>query len=86
MFSGYGGEIIYRPFFANYAIGAEIWDVRQRDYDMLFSNLDYKIVTGHLNYYYTFPTSQVTFALKGEDSWQAIPVLILIFQDDSKLD
>jgi hypothetical protein len=65
MFSGYGGEIIYRPFFANYAIGAEIWDVRQRDYDMLFSNLDYKIVTGHLNYYYTFPTSQVTFALKG---------------------
>lgn len=65
MFSGYGGEIIYRPFFSNYAIGAELWDVRQRDYKMLFSHLDYQIVTGHLNYYYTFPNSQVTFALKG---------------------
>ena len=65
MFAGVGGEILYRPFYSNYAIGAELWDVRQRDYKMLFSHLDYQIVTGHLNYYYTFPNSQVTFALKG---------------------
>lgn len=65
MFSGYGAEIIYRPFYSNYALGAELWDVKQRDYDMLFATRDYSIVTGHINYYYTFPKSQVTFALKG---------------------
>lgn len=65
MFSGYGGEIIYRPFFRNFAIGAELWQVKQRAYKMLFSNLDYEILTGHLNYYYTFPKSKVTFAIKG---------------------
>lgn len=64
MFAGFGAEIMYRPFYSNYAIGAELWDVKQRDYEMLFSNRDYQVVTGHLNYFYTFPESKVTFAVK----------------------
>lgn len=65
MFAGYGSEILYRPFYSNFAVGAELWEVTQRDYDMMFSNRDYKTVTGHINFFYTFPKSQVTVALKG---------------------
>lgn len=64
MFGGYGGEVMYRPFNKNYAISLEAWDVKQRDYEMLFNFLDYRIVTGHLNFFYTEPTSNVTLAIK----------------------
>ena len=52
MFGGYGGEILYRPFKSNYAIGLEAWDVKQRDYDMLFDLLDYETTVGHASLYY----------------------------------
>jgi hypothetical protein len=67
MFAGYGGEVLYRPFYSNLAIGAELWKVYKRDFDMRFS-LDkrgYETTTGHINIYYTEPRSQVTIALKG---------------------
>jgi hypothetical protein len=65
MFGGVGGEILYRPFKKNYAIGAEIWAVQQRDYDQMFSFLDYKTTTGHIGFYYEEPNSQVLIYLKG---------------------
>ena len=65
MFGGVGGEVLYRPFAKNYAIGAEIWRVKQREYNMLFSFRNYETTTGHINLYYTEPRSQVTVALKG---------------------
>ena len=65
MFGGLGGEILYRPFSKNYGIGAELWRVKQRDYDMLFSFRDYMTTTGHINLYVIEPRSQVQFALKG---------------------
>ena len=65
MFGGFGGEVLYRPFNQNFGIGAEIWRVRQRAYDMLFSFRDYETTTGHINAYYTDPYSKVTVALKG---------------------
>lgn len=65
MFGGFGGEILYRPFTKNYGIGLEIWRVKQREYDMLFSFRDYETTTGHINLFYTEPRSQVTIALKG---------------------
>jgi len=65
MFGAIGGEILYRPFYANYAIGAELWLAKQRAYDQMFDFLDYETVTGHINFYYKEPRSQVTFALKG---------------------
>jgi len=65
MFAGIGGEILYRPFKGSLAIGAELWRVKQRDYDMTFDFLDYQTTTGHINIFYTEPRSQVTLAMKG---------------------
>jgi hypothetical protein len=67
MFAGYGGEILYRPFYSDFAFGVEAWKVYKRDFDMRFS-LDkrrYETKTGHINLYYTEPRSKVTIALKG---------------------
>lgn len=65
MFGGFGGEVLYRPFYKNYAIGAELWRVQQRDYDQRFSFRDYKTTTGHINFYYTEPRTNIVFRLKG---------------------
>jgi len=65
MFGGIGGEILYRPFYQNYALGLELWRVKQREYNMTFDFLDYEITTGHLNFYYRHSGSQVLFAMKG---------------------
>jgi hypothetical protein len=52
MFNGYGFEYLYFEQEKNYAIGIEVFDVRKRDYKMRFGTLDYKNITGHLNFYY----------------------------------
>ena len=65
MFGGIGGEVLYRPFTKTWGIGAELWQVQQRDYDQLFKFRDYKTVTGHINLYYEEPRSQILFAVKG---------------------
>ena len=64
MFGGIGGEVLYRPMDKSYGIGAEIWSVRQRGYDMDFQFLDYRTETGHINFYYKEPYSNITFAVK----------------------
>ena len=65
MFSGYGGEILYKPFNKNFGVGAEIWKVRQRSYRQLFGSLDYTTLTGHINFYYREPLTRVLFHVKG---------------------
>lgn len=65
MFSGAGGEILYKPFDENYAIGLEAWAVTQRDYDQMFSHRKYSTTTGHISLYYKEPITNVTFRLKG---------------------
>jgi len=65
MFGAIGGEVLYRPFSKNYAIGAELWHAKQRDYDMKFSFRDYQTNTGHINFYYKEPRSNVLIAIKG---------------------
>ena len=52
MYAGVGGEFLYTPFKEKYAIGAEIYKVKQRDYDQRFSFKDYETETGHINFYY----------------------------------
>ena len=52
MFSGYGIEYLYFDIEKNYAIGAEVFKVKKRDYDLRFGSLDYENVSGHLNMYY----------------------------------
>ena len=52
MFNGAGFEYLYFKQDSNYAVGFEIFDVKKRDYMMLFGTLDYRNITGHLNFYY----------------------------------
>jgi len=65
MFGGYGGEILYRPFNKNYGFGFDVWDVKQREYKMGLKFRDYRIVTGHLNFFYKEPRTKVILSLKG---------------------
>ncbi len=52
MFNGAGFEYLYFKQDSNYAVGFEIFDVKKRDYMMRFGTLDYRNITGHLNFYY----------------------------------
>ena len=65
MFGAAGGEILWKPFFKNYAVGVEAWSAKQRSYDMLFDFNDYATETGFVNFYFKEPRSQILFTLKG---------------------
>ena len=65
MFGGIGAEILWKPFNHNFGIGAEIFRVKQRDYDMKLNFNDYMTTTGFINFHYIEPRTQVIFALKG---------------------
>ncbi|WP_051330672.1 YjbH domain-containing protein [Niveispirillum irakense] len=52
MFGGVGGEVLYRPFGRNWAVGADLNWVRQRDYNQWFDFRNYDTLTGHLTGYY----------------------------------
>ena len=52
MFSGYGFEYLYFRGNTNYALGFELFDVQKRDYEWGLGTLDYKNVTGSINFYY----------------------------------
>jgi hypothetical protein len=65
MFNGFGFEMLYKPFYKDFGIGIEAWNVQQRGFDQLFETLDYKTITGHLTFYYQEPNSNILFKLKG---------------------
>lgn len=65
MFAGAGGEFLYRPFNSNISIGAELWRVKQREYDIRFKTRDYSTTTGHINLYYRHAPSKVLVTLRG---------------------
>jgi hypothetical protein len=65
MFSGFGGEFLYRPFNKNFGVGIEAWRAYQRDYDQLFGTRDYNTNTGHISLYYQEPRSNILFKFKG---------------------
>ena len=56
-YAGIGGEILYRPFGKNWAIGADGWQAFKRDpYSELNQSLAVDhLFTGHLNGWYRFP-------------------------------
>ncbi len=64
MFGGVGGEVLYRPYDANWAIGAEVTYARQRDYDQRFSFRDYDVVTGHVTGFYHLESLEVDATIK----------------------
>jgi hypothetical protein len=52
MYGGIGGEFIYRPVDSNWAIGADINYVAQRDYSSEWNFFDYRVATGHVNLFW----------------------------------
>lgn len=65
MFSGFGGEILYRPYDKNYGIGIDAWEVYQREYNQMFGLQEYRTLTGHLSFYFQEPKTNILFILKG---------------------
>lgn len=52
MYAGAGGEILYRPFDSDLAVGLDLNWVRQRAFDQGFGLRDYSTWTGHLTGYW----------------------------------
>jgi hypothetical protein len=61
MFAGIGGEVLYRPEGERWAMGVDLYGVRQRDFDRLFGLQNYQTVTGHLSFYYQSPWHELNF-------------------------
>lgn len=55
MFAGAGSSVLYRPLNSNWAFGADINWVKQRDFDNAFELRDYKVWTGHVSAYWQTP-------------------------------
>jgi hypothetical protein len=64
MFAGGGGEILWRPQGARWALGADIYQVWQRDFDRLFGVQHYRQTTGHVSLYYDSPWYDLNFQLR----------------------
>lgn len=52
MYAGVGGELLYRPFKGNVALGFDVNHVKQRAFEQDFSLRDYKVTTGHATVYW----------------------------------
>ena len=55
MFAGFGAQVLWRPEGGRWALGADIYDVWQRDFDRLFGWQNYHVLTGHMSIYYQSP-------------------------------
>ncbi|HEX3652682.1 MAG TPA: YjbH domain-containing protein [Rhizomicrobium sp.] len=65
MFAGAGAEVLWRPNGQRWAIGGDVYQVWQRNFDRLFGLQDYKVVTGHVNIYYESPWYGLNFQVHG---------------------
>jgi hypothetical protein len=64
MFAGVGGEVLYRPDGARWAIGADVYEVWQRNFDRLFGLQNYRATTGHVSLYWASPFYDLDFQLR----------------------
>jgi hypothetical protein len=64
MFAGAGGEILWRPEGARWALDADVYQVWQRDFDRLFGLQHYHQTTGHVSLYYDSPWYDLNFELR----------------------
>lgn len=55
MYAGVGSEVLYRPYGKDWALGADINYVRQRDWNNTLKLADYSVATGHLTGYWQLP-------------------------------
>lgn len=63
MFAGAGVEALYRPYGERWALGGNLYKVRQRDYDQLFALRTYETATGHVDLHYRLPFYNIQASL-----------------------
>lgn len=63
MFTGAGGEILWRPEGQRWALSFDGYEVWRRNYDRLFGLQPYHVFTGHVNLYYASPWYGLNFQL-----------------------
>jgi hypothetical protein len=64
MFAGVGGEILWRPEGQRWALGADLYEVKQRAFNRLFGFQPYSQTTGHITLYYDSPWYNLDFKLR----------------------
>lgn len=64
MFAGVGGEILWWPNTERWALGADLYEVKQRGFDRLFDLQPYHVTTGHVSLYYQSPWYDLNFQLR----------------------
>jgi hypothetical protein len=64
MFAGVGGEVLWRPEGARWALGADLFEVWQRNFDRLFGLQPYHVTTGLISLYYASPWYDLNFAVR----------------------
>lgn len=63
MFAGTGAEWLYRPFGSRFALGLDVNQVWQRNFDQHFGLRDYSTLTGHATLYWDTGWNRVQFNL-----------------------
>ncbi|MEI9991448.1 MAG: YjbH domain-containing protein [Rhizomicrobium sp.] len=65
MFAGAGAQALWRPDGGRIALGVDVYQVWQRDFDELYGLQKYHILTGHVSVYYNSPWYGLNFAVHG---------------------
>jgi hypothetical protein len=63
MFMGAGGQLLWRPEDSRFAVGADLYEVWQRNFDRLFAPQNYHVLTGHVTVYYESPWNGINVAV-----------------------
>ena len=63
MFAGFGGEILWRPEGARWALGVDLYGLQQRNFDRFLGLQNYRALTGHVALYYASPWYDLNFKL-----------------------
>ena len=64
MYAGAGGELLYRPYDSNFAIGVDLSWVRQRNFEGYFGFQKYNVLTGHITASYNFKEPNITATVR----------------------
>lgn len=64
MFAGVGGEVLWRPENQRWALGGDLYEVQQRNFDRLFGLQSYRVLTGHISVYYASPWYGLNFIVR----------------------
>ncbi len=64
MYAGVGGEVLWRPQGQRWAIGGDVYHVKERAFDRLLGLQNYQVTTGHITLYYASPWYGMNFQLR----------------------